>query len=258
MSEQSGGTMPPQTQTTDTSSTASAAKEEASNVASTAKQGGQQVAGTAVEQGRRVADEAAAQARTVLEDARQQVSEQAGSQQQKAASTLRTLGEDLSSMADNSESGMGSQLVRQASDQVQQVAGWLENREPADVIDEVRSFARRRPGAFLMVAAAAGLVAGRLTRGAVDDRRDSSSGSDLGSDMGYAGGPVGTAGTAGVVATDPYPFEPEPVPAPVTGVADPTPVVPVVPPENDRDVTLGADYDPSTQPATPGTQEQWR
>jgi hypothetical protein len=210
MSEQSGGTMPPQTQTTGTSSTASAAKEEASNVASTATQGGQQVAGTAVEQGRRVADEAAAQARTVLEDARQQVTEQAG-----------------------------------------QVAGWLENREPADVLDDVRSFARRRPGTFLMVAAAAGLVAGRLTRGAVDDRRDTSSSSGMGSDMDYAG-------TSGVVATDPYPFEPEPVPAPVTGLAGDAPVVPVVPPENDRDVTLGTDYDPSTQPATPGTQEQWR
>ena len=251
MSEQSGGTMPPQTQTTGTSSTASAAKEEASNVASTATQGGQQVAGTAVEQGRRVADEAAAQARTVLEDARQQVTEQAGSQQQKAASTLRTLGEDLSGMADNSESGMASQLVRQVSDQAQQVAGWLENREPADVLDDVRSFARRRPGTFLMVAAAAGLVAGRLTRGAVDDRRDTSSSSGMGSDMDYAG-------TSGVVATDPYPFEPEPVPAPVTGLAEDAPVVPVVPPENDRDVTLGADYDPSTQPATPGAQEQWR
>jgi hypothetical protein len=44
----------------------------------------------------------------------------------------------------------------------------------------------------------------------------------------------------------------------VTGLAEDAPVVPVVPPENDRDVTLGTDYDPSTQPATPGTQEQWR
>lgn len=255
MSEQSGGTMPPRTQTTDTSSTASAAKEEASNVASTATQGGQQVAGTAAEQGRRVADEAAAQARTVLDDARQQVTEQAGSQQQKAVSTLRTLGEDLSSMAESSESGMGSQLVRQASDQVQQVAGWLENRNPADVIDEVRSFASRRPGTFLLAAAAAGLVAGRLTRGAVDDRRDTSSGSGMATDRGYGSG---SAGTAGLVGTEAYPFEPEPVPAPVTGAAGDAPVVPVVPPENDRDVTLGTDYDPSTQPATPSTQEQWR
>jgi hypothetical protein len=32
-------------------------------------------------------------------------------------------------------------------------------------VDEVQSFARRRPGVFLALAAAAGLVAGRLTRG---------------------------------------------------------------------------------------------
>jgi len=246
MSEQSGGTMPPQTQTTGTSSTASAAKEEASNVASTATQGGQQVAGTAVEQGRRVADEAAAQARSVLDDARQQVSEQASSQQQKAASTLRSLGEDLSSMADSSESGLGSQLVRQASDQVQQVAGWLEDRDPAAVIDDVRNFARRRPGTFLLGAAAAGLVAGRLTRGAVDERRDTSGGS--GTD--YAGADY-SSGTV-----DPYLLDPEPLPPPVT---EEVLVVPAAPPEADRDVALGtADYDPSTQPATPSTQEQWR
>jgi hypothetical protein len=84
----------------------------------------------------------------------------------------------------------------------------------------------------------------------VDDRRDTSSSSGMGSEMDYAGTPA--------VVTDPYPFEPEPVPAPVTGAAGDVPVVPVVPPENDRDVTLGTDYDPSTQPATPGTQEQWR
>ena len=38
---------------------------------------------------------------------------------------------------------------------------------PRDVLDEVKRFARRRPVAFLALAAAAGVVAGRVTRGAV-------------------------------------------------------------------------------------------
>ena len=38
---------------------------------------------------------------------------------------------------------------------------------PADLLDEVKRFARRRPVAFLALAAAAGVVAGRVTRGAV-------------------------------------------------------------------------------------------
>jgi len=33
------------------------------------------------------------------------------------------------------------------------------------VLEDVKSFARRRPGAFLALAAGAGLIAGRLTRG---------------------------------------------------------------------------------------------
>ena len=48
-----------------------------------------------------------------------------------------------------------------------EVSHWLDNHEPSDLLDEVKRFARRRPGAFLALAAAAGVVAGRLTRGAV-------------------------------------------------------------------------------------------
>jgi hypothetical protein len=153
------------------------AKEEAGNVAQTASQSGKQVAGAAAEQGRRIADEAAQQARNLLDDARQQVSRQAGDQQHKAAESLRALGDELATMADGShDQGLGSQLVRQASDQVQQVASWLSDSEPGSVLDDVRGFAQRRPGTFLLAAAAAGLLAGRLTRGAVDERRNGSGG----------------------------------------------------------------------------------
>jgi hypothetical protein len=41
----------------------------------------------------------------------------------------------------------------------------LQNREPADLLEEVRSYARRKPGTFLLGAALAGVVAGRLTSG---------------------------------------------------------------------------------------------
>jgi hypothetical protein len=54
---------------------------------------------------------------------------------------------------------------------VQDLAGWLEQREPGELLDEVRALARRKPGTFLLGALAAGVVAGRLTRGAVDATR---------------------------------------------------------------------------------------
>ena len=45
------------------------------------------------------------------------------------------------------------------------MASWLENREPGDLLGEVQRFARNKPGTFLLLAAGAGVLAGRLTRG---------------------------------------------------------------------------------------------
>jgi hypothetical protein len=59
-------------------------------------------------------------------------------------------------------------VARQAADRADRVADWLGEREPGDLVEEVRSLARRRPGAFLLGAALAGVVVGRLTRGVVD------------------------------------------------------------------------------------------
>lgn len=167
----------------ETSSTTDTAKAEASNVAQTSKQGAAQVAGTAKEQGQQVLSEATSQAKNLVDETKSQVASQAGQQQQRAAGNLRSLGDELRSMADSSDSsGIAAQLVQQASDQVQQLAGWLDSRDPSGVLDDVRSFARRKPGAFLIGAAAAGLLAGRATRAGVDIKRDSSASSD-----GYAG-----------------------------------------------------------------------
>jgi hypothetical protein len=78
---------------------------------------------------------------------------------------LRSLGDQLRSAVDKGEQpGPADDLVRQASDRISKVADWLEQREPGQVVEEVREFARRRPGAFLGGAAVAGLLVGRLTR----------------------------------------------------------------------------------------------
>jgi hypothetical protein len=50
----------------------------------------------------------------------------------------------------------------------------LQNREPAQLLDDVRSFARRKPGLFLLGAAAAGVLAGRLTSGVKAAHSDTS------------------------------------------------------------------------------------
>src|SRR6185437_12116734 len=66
-------------------------------------------------------------------------------------------------------------LLHQGAGMVENLASKLQNREPAELLDEVRSFARRKPGLFLLGAAAAGVLAGRLTRGVTAAHSDSGS-----------------------------------------------------------------------------------
>ena len=51
------------------------------------------------------------------------------------------------------ESGPLTDLAHQASQRGGEIAHWLENHEPRDVLREVQSFARRRPVMFLAICA---------------------------------------------------------------------------------------------------------
>jgi hypothetical protein len=139
----------------------------------TAKHQAAGVASTTAEQARNVAGEAQAQARNLMTESRSQINQQAAAQKDKASGGLRGLATELRSMADQGQqSGIASDLARQAADKAQELAGWLDGREPGDLLNDVRDLARRRPGTFLLGAAAAGVLAGRLTRSAVDIKRD--------------------------------------------------------------------------------------
>ncbi|KNH11600.1 hypothetical protein ACU18_18885, partial [Arthrobacter sp. ZBG10] len=63
------------------------------------------------------------------------------------------------------EQGMATDLIREAAERTSSIAGWLENRDPGSLLSEVQTFARNKPGTFLLLAAGAGILAGRLTRG---------------------------------------------------------------------------------------------
>jgi hypothetical protein len=90
--------------------------------------------------------------------------------------------------------GFAPELARQAAERTRGIATWLDEREPGALLDEVRRFARRRPGAFLAGAAIAGVLAGRLTRGAVAAAGNESSGESRGgSSRSDNGAPVGSS-----------------------------------------------------------------
>jgi len=107
-----------------------------------------------------VVDDAMGQVRGQLDD-------QGRQQKDRLAGTLVTVGDDLERMA-QSGSGMAADLAREGADRARALARHLDGREPGELVDDVRRFARRRPGVFLLGALAAGVVVGRLVRGTKD------------------------------------------------------------------------------------------
>jgi hypothetical protein len=185
------------------------ARDEAADVGQHARQAGGQVAQTATDQARQVAAETGRQVRDLLGEAQGQARDQASAQQQKAAVQLHSVADELGQMAANGgQAGVASEFARQAADRLHGAASWLEKREPADLLNEARNFARRRPGAFLIGAAVAGLVAGRVTRGLAGNSNGKPG-------TGGAGDPAATTADHGGVAGPGYPTGTEPVDASV-------------------------------------------
>ncbi|HEY5847726.1 MAG TPA: hypothetical protein VIT42_13150 [Microlunatus sp.] len=215
-----------------TDSKVDTAKGEAKQVAGTAVDSGKEVAATAKSEAGNVAAEAKQQASSLLDTVRTEAGAQAGTQQQRIAEALHSLSKELGGMASSSEeSGPLTDLAHQASRKGGEVAHWLQDREPADVLEAVRSYARRRPVTFLALCGVAGIVAGRLTRSTVANRTslDTKDGpgrpddrpqADLGSNYATAQAtrpadypPAGVYGgsVASTAPADPAPYPTEPV-----------------------------------------------
>jgi hypothetical protein len=153
--------------------TTDVAKDQAAQLGQGATDAGQHVAGVAKDQAGQVAAEAGRQIKDLLNQTHGELSDQAGVQQQRVASGLRSLGDELRSMTDHDgDQGVATDLARQAAAKSHDVASWLEDREPGQLLNEVRSFARERPGMFLALAVGAGVAAARLGRGVAGVKSD--------------------------------------------------------------------------------------
>ncbi|MCU1537098.1 MAG: hypothetical protein JWP82_1449, partial [Humibacillus sp.] len=199
------------------------ARDEAKSVTADAAESGKKVAGTAASEVKDVVGEARTQLSSHLHQVKGQATEQASGQSDRAVQGMHTLSDELRQMASSSgSSGIATDLAGQAADRVQSIAGWLEQRQPSEVLDEVRSYARRRPGTFLAGAALLGLIGGRLTRGLTAGSDDTASGAKSSAPVtpvapthGYAA-PTGGAAYAVSPATDPIAATPA---LPVTQVS---------------------------------------
>ena len=146
------------------------AKAQAGQVGQTAAQAGGQVAQTTKDQATNVVGEAKQQGRDLAWEARTQVGEQAGRQKARAVGGLRSLGDELQQMAgQGGQSGIAVEVARQAATRAHGLADHLDRHEPSDLLDQVRTYARRRPVVFLAGAAVLGVLAGRLTRNLASD-----------------------------------------------------------------------------------------
>jgi len=194
------------------------ALDQAASVGHGAADAGSHVAGVAKEQTAQVASEAASQAKDLVNQAQVQLKEQTQVRQQQLADGLRSLSEELHSMANGSEKpGVAADVARQAADRASQLAGWVGGREPKAILDDASRFARRRPGTFLAVCLGIGFLGGRLTRGMTADAKADDTG-------------LGGSGALGATGTSPDYVDLSTTPAPVMPPLPPTPgVVPPTP-----------------------------
>ncbi|GAA2894406.1 hypothetical protein GCM10010517_59090 [Streptosporangium fragile] len=165
-----------------------------------------EVAETAKGQTQAVTGEARQQARQVVDQLRDRVSEQTQQQSRRAAQGIRQWADDLASMSEGGKPDSPvSGVVQQVADGGRRAADYLEQHGLTGVVEEVQNFARRRPGAFLAGALAAGFLVGRLAK--------ASGGATSGSSTGGTGPYGGTtpripaqprSGLYETPTTDPY------------------------------------------------------
>jgi hypothetical protein len=158
------------TDTADTDDTKDVAKQEGQQLTEDARAQAREVAGTARESVAEVADEAKHQAVDLAEDARRQLHDQARQQTDHLGDAIQDLGHKLHALADGrtEETGRVGDYTDRVADQVERIGVRVQELGFDGTVDELQRFARRRPGVFLLGAAAAGFAVSRLGRGAKD------------------------------------------------------------------------------------------
>ena len=171
MSESYGAAVPNDTATRDASESLETAKHEASDLKDTAVSEAGHVAETAKGEAKAVAREVKYQAKDLYAQTQRELKDQAQVQQHRVAVGLRSVSDELDSMTANAENpGLAADLLGQVSTRLSGAASWLGDRDPSAVLSEVKSFARRKPGTFILGAAILGIVAGRLDAGTRRER----------------------------------------------------------------------------------------
>lgn len=140
-------------------------RDQAAQAAGVAADETKRVGSVAGQEAQKVAEESKQQVQQVFQDARGLLNDQATTQRDRLTEVLGSVGDDLERMGSEAD-GVAGDLVRQAAQQVRSISSKIEGKQPSDLLEDVKQFARQRPGTFLLGALVAGVAAGRLARGA--------------------------------------------------------------------------------------------
>jgi hypothetical protein len=206
------------------------AKEVAAQTGQASKEAAADVKDTAKEQAARVGQEAKAQASNLASEVKGRVNDQARTQNDKLVNQIRSTADQLDEMRGDRGDSPAAAVVSRVADGGRQFADYLDRNGPEGVLREVQDFARRRPGAFLATALAAGFVVGRL--GKVVAKADPDAGQSV------------------KPSTDSFVSRPDTYATTETTVPVTTP--PVTPPVT-PDYTTGAGYASTTEYSSTGT-----
>lgn len=173
---------------TDTPSTTEAAKEKAAEVAASAKHNAGQVTDQAREQAAEVMSSATDHLGHVVGTAREELRNRASTEATNLGQRLGEIAEELRAMGQASaeHGGVAATAVSGVADQVDRGARRLSEGDLDTALDDLKRFARNRPGTFLLGAMGAGFAVGRLLRHA-----------DL-KEIGHAAKPAGDDGSSDV------------------------------------------------------------
>jgi hypothetical protein len=216
-------TAPTETQSAPSSGAPEQVKDEALSKASDLKDAATEHAGAVV-------DQAKAQARNVLGDTRDELQKRAEEQSKRAGAALQNASKQLHGMAEHAPAGPVTDLTRQLAGSLDRVSSRIETGGVQGVADDVRSFAQRRPAAFLVGAGVAGFVLTRLFRAASAAGSSDTSGAPYASDGRSTppmSGSLTSVPSASVPGTAvPVPPAVAPADAGVTGLVTEDPLLP--------------------------------
>jgi hypothetical protein len=156
--------------------TSQVAREQGQDVKDSARDAASNVAATAGERAHDIKDQAGSHVRGIAGEVGRQLRDRIEQETERAGSALGQAGSQLQALTEGrtDEAGAFAEYAEKAAQALNRWADAIQDRGLDGLVDDLRRFAQRRPGAFLLGTGAAGVIAGRLGRNLRGEMSDSS------------------------------------------------------------------------------------